>query len=82
MERGISPNEDGNGCAGWSGTLFCTGASFAQSVFGQPSPKKIVLPDGTSPKVGNTLQLAVLRDIRILEAIYASVAQGGQRVTV
>jgi predicted dehydrogenase len=87
-----------------NGTFSCTGASFAQSVFGKPSPKKIVLPDGTSPKIGNTLQLAVLhdkfveairskqpfacpgemglRDIRILEAIYASVTQGGQRVTV
>ena len=86
------------------GTFSCTGSSFVQSLYGKPSPKKIVLPDGTSPNILNTLQLAVLhdkfaeairskqpfacpgemgkRDIRILEAIYASVAQGGHRVTV
>ena len=87
-----------------NGTFACAGSSFGQSVYGKPSPKKIVLPDGTSPKIDNTLQLAVLhdkfveairskqafacpgemglRDIRILESIYASVAQGGRRVTI
>jgi len=87
-----------------NGTFSCAGSSFGQSVNGKPAPKKIILPDGTSPKIDDTLQLAILhdkfaeairskqpfacpgemglRDIRILEAIYASVAQGNQRVTL
>ena len=87
-----------------NGTFSCRGSSFGQSVFAKPAPKQIVLPDGTSPKIANTLQLAILhdkfagairtrqpftcpgemglRDIRIMEAIYASVAQGNQRVTL
>jgi predicted dehydrogenase len=86
------------------GTFACTGHSFAQSGRAKPSPKQLVLPDGTKPTIPDTLQLAVLhdrfaeairtkqpfacpgemglRDIRIMEAIYASVAQGSKRTTL
>ena len=86
------------------GTFACTGQSFSQSAGGKPSPKQVVLPDGTTPHFPDTLQLAVLhdrfadairtkqpfecpgemglRDIRIMEAIYQSVAQGSKRTIV
>ena len=86
------------------GTFSCTGKSFSQSAHGKPSPKQVVLPDGSRPGLADTLQLAVLhdrfaeairtkqpfacpgemglRDIRILEAIYESAAQGSQRVAL
>ena len=50
------------------GTFSCTGNSFSQSVHGKPSPKQVVLPDGTRPELADTLQLAVLHD-RFAEAI-------------
>ncbi len=84
------------------GTFSCT--SFSQSAHAKPAPMKLTLPDGTSPDLAGTMQLAVLhdhfaeairtkqpfacpgemglRDIRILEGIYASASQGSKRVTV
>ena len=86
------------------GTFSCTGKSFSQSAHAKPTPKQVVLPDGTKADLPDTLQLAVLhdrfaeairtkqpfacpgemglRDIRILEAIYQSAAQGGKRVAL
>jgi glucose-fructose oxidoreductase len=50
------------------GTFSCTGKSFSQSVHAKPTPKQIVLPDGTRPAIPDTLQLAVLHD-RFADAI-------------
>ncbi len=50
------------------GTFACTGKSFSQSARGKPTPKQLVLPDGTIAKLPDTLQLAVLHD-RFAEAI-------------
>ncbi len=50
------------------GSFSCTGKSFSQSAHAKPTPKQIVLPDGTKPELADTLQLAVLHD-RFAEAI-------------
>ena len=50
------------------GTFACQGASFSQSARGKPSPKKLLLPDGTYFQAPDTLQLAVFHD-RFAEAI-------------
>lgn len=91
------------------GTFSCVpgptgGSVFAQSSFGKPNGKQLMLPLKKTFKAEDTLQLGVLldefakaitekrpflasgemglRDIRILEAVYTSAAQGGARVKV